>query len=84
MVERMVPDELGELFRRVVRPAPTRPRRGGRRRYGDREALAAITFVATTGRTWRQLPPVSGPPGRPHPHLPTLDDDLKAQGRRER
>ncbi|SEG91981.1 Putative transposase of IS4/5 family [Thermomonospora echinospora] len=63
MVERMVPDELWELFQRVVPPAPTRPQGGGRRRYGDREVLAAIIFVATSGCTWRQLPPVFGPSG---------------------
>ncbi|PRX02079.1 UNVERIFIED_ORG: putative transposase of IS4/5 family DUF4096 [Actinomadura viridilutea] len=63
MVERLVPDELWELFQRVVPPAPTRPQGGGRRRYGDREVLAAIIFVATTGCTWRQLPPVFGPSG---------------------
>ncbi|MEW1605313.1 IS5 family transposase [Streptomyces sp. NPDC093808] len=63
MVERMVPDELWELFQRVVPPAPSRPQGGGRCRYGDREVLAAIVFVATTGCTWRQLPPVFGPSG---------------------
>lgn len=63
MVERMVPDGLWELFQRVAPPAPTRPQGGGRRRYGDREVLAAIIFVATTGCTWRQLPPVFGPSG---------------------
>ncbi|MEU6800904.1 transposase [Streptomyces neyagawaensis] len=47
-----------KLFQRVLPPAPTRPQGGGRRRYGDREVVAAIIFVATTGRTWRQLPPV--------------------------
>ncbi|MFC4048230.1 IS5 family transposase [Actinomadura syzygii] len=36
---------------------------GGRRRYGGREVLAAIIFVATTGCTWQQLPPVFGPSG---------------------
>ena len=60
IVERLVPDGLWELFQRVVPPAPTRPQGGGRRRYGDREVLAAIIFVATTGCTWRQLPPVFG------------------------
>src|SRR6188472_2539900 len=60
MVERLVPDELWELFQRVVPSAPTRPQGGGRRRYDDREVLAAIVFVATTGCTWRQLPPVFG------------------------
>lgn len=63
MVERMVPDELWKLFQRVVPPAPSRPQGGGRRRYGDREVLAAIVFVATTGCAWRQLPPVFGPSG---------------------
>jgi transposase len=60
MVERLVPDELWELFVRVVPCSPTRPQGGGRRRYGDREVLAAIVFVATSGCTWRQLPPVFG------------------------
>ncbi|NHI08821.1 transposase DDE domain protein [Streptomyces sp. KO7888] len=32
-----------------------RPQGGGRRRAGDREALAAIIFVATSGCTWRQV-----------------------------
>ncbi|GAP52622.1 IS1647-like transposase [Streptomyces azureus] len=63
MVERMVPDELWELFQRVVPPAPTRPQGGGRRRYSDREVLAAIIFVATTDCNWRQSPPVFGPLG---------------------
>lgn len=63
MVERLVPDGLWELFQRVVPAAPMRPQGGGRRRYGDRQVLAAIVFVATTGCTWRQLPPIFGPSG---------------------
>lgn len=63
IVERLVPDELWELFVRVVPPAPSRPQGGGRARYGDREVLAAIVFVATSGCAWRQLPPVFGPSG---------------------
>ncbi|MFE2869866.1 IS5 family transposase [Embleya sp. NPDC059259] len=59
-MERLVPDELWELFERVVPSRPTRPQGGGRRRYGDREVLAGIVFVATSGCTWRQLPPVFG------------------------
>ncbi|MFE7580342.1 transposase, partial [Streptomyces gardneri] len=35
-----------------------RPQAGGRRRAGDRECLAAIVFVATSGCTWRQVPPL--------------------------
>ncbi|MUN35409.1 transposase [Actinomadura litoris] len=53
----MVSEELRELFQRVVPPAPRRPRGGGRRRHGGRAVLAAITFAATTGCTWQQLPP---------------------------
>jgi len=56
MVERLVPDEWWELFQRVVQEAPSRPQGGGRRRHGDREVLAAIVFVATSGCTWQQLP----------------------------
>ncbi|WP_101253860.1 IS5 family transposase [Streptomyces barkulensis] len=64
MVERLVPDDLWELFQRVVPPAPTRPQGGGRRRHGDREVLAAIIFVTTSGCTWQQLPSASfGPSG---------------------
>lgn len=63
IVERLVPDGLWELFQRVVPPAPVRPQGGGRRRYRDREVLAAIIFVSGTGCTWRQLPPVFGPSG---------------------
>jgi len=63
MVERLVPDELWELFQRVVPEAPTHPQVGGRRRHGDREVLAAIIFIATSGCTWEQLPPVVGPSG---------------------
>ncbi|MEW2122001.1 transposase, partial [Streptomyces sp. NPDC005474] len=51
IVERLVPDELWELFQRVVPEAPSRPQGGGRRRHGDREVLAAIVFVATSGCT---------------------------------
>ncbi|MFH9863299.1 IS5 family transposase [Streptomyces sp. NPDC017202] len=63
-MERLVPDELWELFQRVVPEAPTRPQGGGRRRHGEREVLAAIVFVATSGCTWQQLPSASfGPSG---------------------
>ncbi|GHA90666.1 transposase [Streptomyces clavifer] len=64
IVERLVPDELWELFQRVVPEAPSRPQGGGRRRHGDREVLAAIVFVATSGCTWQQMPSASfGPSG---------------------
>lgn len=63
IVERLVPDRLWELFQQVAPPAPARPQGGGRRRYGDREVLAAIVFVAASGCAWRQLPPVFGPSG---------------------
>ncbi|MDQ0694014.1 transposase [Streptomyces sp. W4I9-2] len=54
-----MPDELWELFQRVVPEAPSRPQGGGRRRHGDREVLAAIVFAATSGCTWQQLPSAS-------------------------
>ncbi|WP_223855682.1 MULTISPECIES: IS5 family transposase [Streptomyces] len=55
-------DELWELFRRVVpETVVIRPQGGGLRRAGDREYLAAIVFVATSGCTWRQVPPLFGP-----------------------
>ncbi|MGD6741821.1 IS5 family transposase [Streptomyces sp. BH106] len=60
LVERMAPEDLWELFQRVVPPAPVRPQGGGHRRRGDREVLAAIIFVATSGCTWNQLPPGFG------------------------
>ncbi len=60
VVDRLVPDELWELFQQVVPAAPVRPQGGGRRRAGDREILAAIVFAAGTGCSWRQLPPVFG------------------------
>jgi transposase len=61
-VECLVPDDLWKLFRHVVPPVEiARPQGGGRRRADDREVLAAIVFVATTGCTWRQLPPAFGP-----------------------
>ncbi|MFI1796321.1 transposase [Streptomyces sp. NPDC020379] len=50
------------LFQRVAPPTEVnRPQGGGRRRAGDRETPAAIVFVATSGCTWRQSPPVFGP-----------------------
>lgn len=63
IVERLVPDRLWELFQQVVPAPPARPQGGGRRRYGDREVVAAIVFVATSGCAWRHLPPVFGPSG---------------------
>ncbi|WP_204117035.1 MULTISPECIES: IS5 family transposase [Streptomyces] len=64
IVERLVPDELWQLFQHVVPEAPSRPQGGGRRRYGDCEVLAAIVFVETSGCTWQQLSAASlGPSG---------------------
>ncbi|MFI0592577.1 MULTISPECIES: transposase [Streptomyces griseus group] len=60
----LVPDELWELFQRVVPEAPSRPQGSGRRRHGDREVPAAIVFVATSGCTRQQLPSASFRPVR--------------------
>ena len=38
-----------------------RPQGGGRRRAGDRECLAAIVFVATSGCSRQQLSAIFGP-----------------------
>ncbi|MFD7949368.1 transposase, partial [Streptomyces sp. NPDC059744] len=59
-VEGLVPEGLWVLFRAVRPQIPTRPQGGARRRVDDRAVLAAIIFVATSGCTWRQLPPVFG------------------------
>jgi hypothetical protein len=48
-----------------VPPAPTWPQGGGRRQYGDREALATIILVATVGSPWRHCLRRSVRPGRP-------------------
>ncbi|MEU9919233.1 IS5 family transposase [Streptomyces sp. NPDC051001] len=61
MVERLVPDRLWELFERVVPAVPVRPQGGGRRRYSDRNVLAAILSVAASGCTRRQTPEAFGP-----------------------
>ncbi|MFC7864877.1 IS5 family transposase [Streptomyces murinus] len=60
MVERLVPDRLWEIFRDVAPESPIHAQSGGRRRCDDRAVLAARVFVATSGCTWRQLPPVFG------------------------
>ena len=55
---------MGAVFQRLVPEAPVRPQGGGRRRHGDRDVLAAIVFVATSGCTWQQLPAaLFGPSG---------------------
>ncbi len=58
IVERLVPDGLWEIFEEVAPEPPVREQGGGRRRCDDRAVLAAIIFVATSGCTWRQLPPI--------------------------
>ncbi|WKX73987.1 transposase [Streptomyces sp. XD-27] len=64
IIDRLVPDELWELFQQVAPGAPTRHQGGGRRRHGDRAVLAAIVFVTTSGCPWQQLPATSfGPSG---------------------
>ncbi|WP_372410490.1 transposase [Streptomyces luteireticuli] len=60
LVERLVPDDLWLLARRAIPATPKRPQGGGRQRVDDREVLAAIVFLAGSGCSWRQLPPVFG------------------------
>ncbi|MET7809814.1 transposase [Streptomyces sp. NPDC005395] len=54
----MVPDGLWENFQTAAPEPRVRVQGGGRRRCDDRAVLTAIIFVATSGCTWRQLPPV--------------------------
>ncbi|WP_455754219.1 transposase [Streptomyces griseofuscus] len=63
LVERLVAQKLWELFRRMVPPTEmVRQQGGGKKRVADdREVLAGIVFVATSGCTSRQLPPVPMP-----------------------
>ncbi|WP_413253337.1 transposase [Streptomyces violaceus] len=74
IVERLVPDELWELFQRAVPEPPPRPQGGGRRRHGDHEVLVAIIFVTTSGCSGSSCrPPRSGRPARrPTDASPTL------------
>lgn len=61
-----MPHELSRSFQRVVPEAPSRPQGGGRRRHGDREALAALAFQRQTvrGSSFQQhrSGPSAGPP----------------------
>ncbi|WP_455713090.1 transposase [Streptomyces prasinus] len=59
IVERLVPDELGGAVPAGGAGGAVATTGGGRRRHGDREVLATIVFVATSGRTWRQSPAAS-------------------------
>lgn len=54
LVERLAPEDLWELFQRVVPLAPERPQGGGPRRREGRGALAAIIFVAVFGTNCRR------------------------------
>ncbi|WP_413254735.1 IS5 family transposase [Streptomyces pseudovenezuelae] len=60
IVEQLAPDGLWEIFQDVAPEPPARAQGGGWRRCDDRAVLAAIIYVATSGCTWRQLPPVFG------------------------
>jgi transposase len=51
----LVSDELWAVVRRLVPPAPPRPR-GGRPRVADRAALSGILFVLRSGIPWGMLP----------------------------
>ncbi|MGW0573811.1 IS5 family transposase [Streptomyces tauricus] len=60
IVVRLVSNGLWEIFQNVAPGPPVRAQGGGRQRCDDRAVLAAIIFVATSGCTWRRLPPVFG------------------------
>lgn len=54
-MQALVSDELWAVVRRLVPPAPPRPR-GGRPRVDDRAALSGILFVLRSGIPWAMLP----------------------------
>jgi transposase len=57
MTDDLVPDALWERVAPLLPAAPARRYRyPGRRRAGDRAALAGIMFVLKTGIAWNQLP----------------------------
>jgi transposase len=57
MAKPLLPDDLWEIIRPLLPPAPVRPPGApGRPRVGDREALTGILFVLKTGLPWEDLP----------------------------
>jgi transposase len=57
MAKPLLPDDLWEIIRPLLPPAPVRPPGApGRPRVGDREALTGILFVLKTGIPWEDLP----------------------------
>jgi len=59
-VGQMAPDQMWELFQRVVPVAAARAHGTTARGVGNRMSLAAIVFVSTTPCPWRLLPPGFG------------------------
>jgi transposase len=60
LAQRLVPDELWEVAQPLIPPARVRPQGGGRSRVDDRAVFTAITFVLTSGCSWRGVPRVFG------------------------
>lgn len=60
LARRLVPDELWEVVEPLIPPAKVRPQGGGRSRVDDRAVFTAITFVLTSGCSWRGVPRVFG------------------------
>ncbi|MGP3966823.1 substrate-binding domain-containing protein [Streptomyces sp. 6N223] len=57
-VEQWVPDPLWRIAAPLLpSDRPSRPQGGGRRRAPDRSVLAALLYLASTGGSWRTLPP---------------------------
>jgi transposase len=61
MAKPLLPDDLWEIIRPLLPPAPVRPPgTPGRPRVGDREALTGILFILKTGLPWEDLPQEMG------------------------
>ena len=56
MAKQLVDDELWEVIKPLLPPAPKRTSRRGRPRLSDRAALTGVLFVLRGGLPWEMLP----------------------------
>ncbi|WP_447002289.1 transposase [Saccharothrix isguenensis] len=56
LAERLVPDTLWNLVAPLIPGFVPRPQGGGTGALDDRDVLAAVVFVLTSGCAWRHLP----------------------------
>jgi transposase len=56
LVDRLLPDQLGQRIQPLLPSPPPRPRGGVPRRVPDRNCVAALVFMARTSTPWSLLP----------------------------